>query len=167
MKTGLYIGRFQPLHLGHISAIKQALKHVDFLYIGIGSSQYSNEEFNPFSANERTEIIKRALDENNIAQNRYKITLIPDIHNNKKWPAHVHSLVGDFDIVFTCNDGIVKKLFEKYGINTVHIVNKEINISATEIRKAIINNGNWKKYVVKSTANYLKEINGIERVKNT
>ena len=65
--NGLCIGRFQPFHLGHLSAIKQALKKVDKLYIGIGSSQYDHEEYNPFTAEERREMIQRALEENGLS----------------------------------------------------------------------------------------------------
>ena len=63
MKTGFYTGRFQPFHIGHLSAIKQALDTVDFLYIGIGSSQYSHEKYHPFTIDERVEMIQKALEE--------------------------------------------------------------------------------------------------------
>ncbi|HDM88409.1 MAG TPA: nicotinamide-nucleotide adenylyltransferase, partial [Candidatus Bathyarchaeota archaeon] len=42
MRRGLFIGRFQPPHLGHLHAIKQALEECDELIIVIGSSQYSH-----------------------------------------------------------------------------------------------------------------------------
>ena len=41
--NGFLIGRFQPFHLGHVEAVKFALSNVDYLYIGIGSSNKSNE----------------------------------------------------------------------------------------------------------------------------
>lgn len=166
MKTGFYTGRFQPFHLGHLSAIRQALGVVDFLYIGIGSSQYSNEKYNPFTLKERAEIIKRALEENGIAKDT-EIIGIPDIHNNNKWPGHVRNLVPSFDILFVGDNGLVKELFEKHTDIPVKVVDKEIDICATDIRKAITKNKDWKKYLSKSTANYLEEINGIERIKST
>ena len=41
-ETGLYVGRFQPFHLGHLEAIKHILKKVDTVIIAIGSAQYSH-----------------------------------------------------------------------------------------------------------------------------
>ena len=51
--NGFLIGRFQPFHLGHLEAINFALSKIDQLYIGIGSSNKSNQPRNPFNAEER------------------------------------------------------------------------------------------------------------------
>ena len=165
-KKGFYTGRFQPFHLGHLSAVKQALKEVWFLYIGIGSAQYSHEEENPLSVEERIEIIKKALEEKGISKERFKIIPIPDIHDNDAWPAHVQNLVPSFDIVFVGDNGLVKELFEKHTKIPIKIVKKELNICATDIRKAIINNENWKKHLCDSTVEYLEKINVVDRIKN-
>ena len=61
--NGFLIGRFQPFHLGHLEAVNFALSKVDQLYIGIGSSNKSNELRNPFTADERNQMIKSSLDE--------------------------------------------------------------------------------------------------------
>jgi nicotinamide-nucleotide adenylyltransferase len=164
--TGFYTGRFQPFHLGHLSAVKQALNKVGLLYIGIGSAQYSHERYNPFSTKERMDIIQKALEEKGISKGRFEIIPIPDIHNNAAWPAHVQSLVPEFDIVFVGDDGLVKELFEKYTKIPVKIVKKEIDICATDIRKAILDNEDWKKYLCDSTVEYLEKIGGKKRIKD-
>ncbi len=165
IKKGLFIGRFQPLHKGHLSAINQALDIIDFLYIGIGSSQYRNLPKNPFSTDERKEMLIKALESNNIPSDRYKIIPIPDIHDNEKWPSHVHSLIPDFETVFVGKDEIVKELFEKYDTTPITKLNWEIDATATDIREKMANNGNWQDYLDKSTVDYLEEIGGMERVK--
>src|SRR3989338_4597048 len=53
MKKALFIGRFQPFHLGHLSDVKLALKDFDEVIIAIGSSQESGTSDNPFSDDER------------------------------------------------------------------------------------------------------------------
>jgi nicotinamide-nucleotide adenylyltransferase len=63
VKRGLYVGRFQPFHNGHLDAIKYALNSVDELVIVIGSAQYSHHSHNPFTAGERLTMVRRALDE--------------------------------------------------------------------------------------------------------
>ena len=162
MKTGFITGRFQPFHLGHLSAIRQALNEVDFLYIGIGSAQYSDTADNPFSAEERTTYIHDALLENGISEDQFQIIPIPDIHNNPEWPGHVQSLVPPFGLVFVGDDNLVKELFEKYTDIPVKIVKKEIDICATDIRKAMTEGGEWEKYLSKSTIEHLRKINGIK-----
>ena len=59
VNRGLYVGRFQPFHLGHLGAIKEVLKEVDELAIVIGSAQYSHNPSNPFTAGERLVMIRR------------------------------------------------------------------------------------------------------------
>ncbi|QQR84055.1 nicotinamide-nucleotide adenylyltransferase [Candidatus Peregrinibacteria bacterium] len=151
MKKGLYIGRFQPFHLGHLSAVKQALIQVDFLMIGIGSSQYSGTEKNPFPLELRQQMIQRSLADAGVEEDRYQIIPIPDIHNNPKWPAHVRSLVGDFDVLFMANVGIVKELFETYDSVKIEPLKKEVDISATQIRELMKSGGQWQKFVPKAT----------------
>jgi len=167
MKTGFYTGRFQPFHKGHLSAVKQALKDVNFLYIGIGSAQYSYTSDNPFTADERKKMITQSLTENGITKKQFKIIPVPDIHSNPKWTAHVHSLVPRFDMVFVGDDGLVKKLFEKHTDIPVKIIKKEIPVCATDIRTAIKNNSDWKKYLSGSTIKYLEKIDALKRIKRS
>jgi nicotinamide-nucleotide adenylyltransferase len=61
VKRGLYVGRFQPFHLGHLEAIENVLKEAEELVIVIGSAQYSHNINNPFTAGERLVMIRRAL----------------------------------------------------------------------------------------------------------
>ena len=55
MKRGLFIGRFQPFHLGHLKDIKRAIQEVDELVIGVGSSNEECTKENPFTVEERIE----------------------------------------------------------------------------------------------------------------
>ena len=167
MSKGFYTGRYQPFHLGHLSAIKQALSKVDFLYIGIGSAQYSHTSDNPFTTEERRKMIEKALLKNRISKKQFKIIPIPDIHSDPDWPAHVQNLVPTFDVVFVGDDGLVKELFETHTDIPVKSVQKEINISATEIREAMLKGKDWKKYLSDSTVEYLEKIDGVKRLKET
>lgn len=164
MSTGLYNGRFQPFHSGHLSAIRQALKEVDILIIGIGSAQYSHTPDNPFTAEERVKYIKDSLLESGIDENQFKIIPIPDIHSNPDWPVHVQKLAPPFDVVFAGDDGLVKELFEKYTDIPVKNVKKEVDICATDIRKMMMERDNWKEWIPKACADYLEEIDGIKRI---
>lgn len=162
---GLFIGRFQPFHLGHLSAIRQTFNRVGFIYIGIGSAQYSNKEMNPFTKEERKEMIEKALLADGIPSDRFEVIFIPDIHDNKAWPKHVCSLTPVFDILFLGNKGLVKELFEKYGNIKMLFVDHEVPISSTKIRQTIAEGGDWKEHLDKTTIDYLESIDGIKRIR--
>ncbi len=160
MKTGLFIGRFQPFHLGHLSDIKNALKEVDELVIGIGSSNESNTKENPFTAEERIEMIDLALPANNIGN--YTVFPIPDLHDDKKWVEHVETLVPKFDVVYTGNKWTEKCFKEKYKVKMVKMVE---GISSTIIRDKMIKDEDWQRLVPEEIVNFISKIKGVEKIK--
>ena len=143
----LYIGRFQPFHLGHLDAVKQCFDFADSVIIGIGSSQYQNQPDNPFSAQLRTEMIKRSLEEAKIAPDLVTIILIPDIQNDEKWVSHVEKLAPGFGPVMT-GSAHVQKLFKP--VHSVHpIITPKFNlkISGTEVRRRMRTHEEWRNLV--------------------
>lgn len=158
MKRALFIGRFQPPHVGHIGIIKAISKKADEVIIGIGSSNEHHTIDNPFTAKEREEMLNSALKVKN-----YSIVPIPDIHNYSKWVEHVKSLTPKFDIVYTGNK-IVKDLFEAAGYK-VKEVKKKRYISSTAIRDMMTKDQDWKQYVPKEVSSIVDKINGVARVK--
>ncbi|MFW9950644.1 MAG: nicotinamide-nucleotide adenylyltransferase [Candidatus Thorarchaeota archaeon] len=165
-KIALFIGRFQPLHYGHIYVMKKILKDYNILKIGIGSAQLSHVKANPFTSEERIKFISSALSVRNIPSNRYYIFEISDIFNANKWVDHVKSIVGDFDIVFSNSDWI-RELFNKSGYkvgNKIEIFKKKYN--GSNIRKFIRkNNKNWKTLVSKEVVSLIRSFNGLERIR--
>ena len=165
MVVGFIIGRFQPVHEGHIQAILTALRKTDWLIIGVGSAQKCYFLDNPFTAGERILMIKSALDEKKIAPSKYMIIPIEDINDNRLWVQHVVTLIPPIDIVFT-NDKLSNYLFTKAGYKTEFVNEFDRNkYSATEVRKRIREGGDWESLVPKSVAEIIKKLNGVERIK--
>jgi len=162
---GLFIGRFQPVHKGHIFAISYALNSVDELVIGIGSAQYNYEFENPFTAGERIEMLRLALKEEGLDLARVCIVPIPDLHQHKLWVEWVETLVPKFDVVFS-NNPLVIMLFEARGYRVLRprLIERE-KYSGTEFRRRVAEGGNWKELVPNSVAEFLEKIGGIERIK--
>ena len=161
--NALFIGRFQPIHNGHIRVIQNASKEYDEIIIGIGSSQYGNTLENPFTMEERKKMIKSSLEKINVKN--YKIVLIPDIHNPPKWVEHVVSIVSDFDLVIT-NSPFNKNLFEEKGYVVKETpVYKREKYSGKTIRSRIIKGEEWEDLVPKTVYEFIENINGIERLK--
>ncbi|MAE43196.1 nicotinamide-nucleotide adenylyltransferase [Candidatus Woesearchaeota archaeon] len=158
---GLFIGRFQPFHKGHLKDIEDALCEVDELLIGIGSSQKSHTKENPFTVNEREEMILLSL--KHLDNNKFNIFTIPDFNDDKKWVDYIEKTVPKFDIVYTGNDW-TEKCFNKngYRIKKVKLIE---GISSTKIREEIIKNDSWKNMLPKEVLKYLESIEGIKRVK--
>lgn len=164
IKVGIYIGRFQPFHMGHIEAIKYALKKVDELIIAIGSAQYSYTLDNPFTTGERITMIRKGLHESGIDAPKYQIIPIPDINIHTLWIAYVKSYTPKFDLVFS-NEPLTSRLFKETGIKVENIPFFKRNIySATEIRKRMISNEDWESLMPKSVSSYLTEIGGADRI---
>ncbi|MFC4292085.1 bifunctional nicotinamide-nucleotide adenylyltransferase/Nudix hydroxylase [Sphingorhabdus arenilitoris] len=58
---GVFIGRFQPLHLGHEHTIRHALEKVQNLIILVGSANTARDPRNPFNFEERMAMIRSAF----------------------------------------------------------------------------------------------------------
>ncbi len=161
----LFVGRFQPFHNGHLAMVKQILAKHDEVLIGIGSAQYSHTGENPFTAAERFEMIDRALKAEAISN--YHIIPITDTHVHSVWVGHVLSLVPRFDVVYT-NSALVVRLFKERGIEVVSLpmVERE-NLSGTEVRRRMQNGGGWQELVPPAVAAYIKEIDGVQRIRET
>jgi len=170
MKTLLIIGRFQPFHLGHLTIIKKYYSKGYFIKIGLGSVQTDNEIKNPFTARERDEMIRIALDHEGIKH--YAIYHIPDILSDEDYPHHVSKIVGHFDVLFTGNPLVretflnYKKQFNKKFILNTFNENKDRikGINATTIRKKWLNS-NSRKGLPQVVFEYLKNVLASDRLR--
>ncbi|MEK7358233.1 MAG: adenylyltransferase/cytidyltransferase family protein, partial [Bdellovibrionota bacterium] len=57
-KTAVVIGRFQPFHAGHQELIESALTLAEKVVIVVGSAGAARNLRNPFTADERIEMMK-------------------------------------------------------------------------------------------------------------
>ena len=161
---GLLIGRFQPFHLGHLDAVLFGLSRVENLFVCIGSSNKSSEMKNPFSAEERREMIVLSIEPS--ITDRIKIFDIPDVGDHEKWTFEIDKIVPKYDVVFT-NDEFTKTLFEKRKISVISVALKDREkFSGTNIRNLIIEDKDWRDLVPQGTRNVLDNINAKERLKN-
>jgi len=162
----LYVGRFQPFHLGHLKAVKYILERADEVVIVVGSSQHSHTLENPFTAGERVLMVRLALNEAGISPSRYYIIPVMDLDVHGIWVPHVVSHVPKFDVVYT-NEPLTKRLFTEGGFKVEPIpFYKRSLCSATEIRRRMLLGKSWETLLPKSVAKFIKEIGGIERLRD-
>lgn len=163
---GILIGRMQPVHNGHMEVIKRILEEVDEIVIGIGSAQLSHEVKDPFTAGERVVMMTQALAEIDVDPSRYYIIPMQDINFNAIWASHVKMLTPPFSIVYSGNP-LVKQLFteEGYEVRQPPLYDR-IHLSGTEVRRRILEDKNWQELVPNATVELLREIDGVNRLKN-
>lgn len=93
MDFGVFVGRFQPLHMGHEHVIKQALHQVERLIVLVGTANVARDPRNPFTYAEREAMLRSAF-RHEVAQGRLIIAPINDhLYSDTAWVAHVQRAV--------------------------------------------------------------------------
>ena len=163
---GLYVGRFQPFHLGHLDAIKYALKEVDELVIVIGSAQYSHNANNPFTAGERLVMVRQALFEAGVDPSKLWIVPVPDVHLHMLWVSAVEGYTPKFTKIFT-NEPLTKRLFMEagYEVKTIPLFKRKVYMS-TIVREKMLKDNSWTELVPKSVSDFIMEIDGVNRLRD-
>lgn len=165
VRRGLFVGRFQPLHKGHLKAMKDILEKIDELIIVVGSSQYSHTLDNPFTTGERVVMIRQALTEEGVDLSRCWIIPVPDLHVHMIWVAEVIGYTPKFDTIYT-NEPLTRRLFIENGFKVKSVpFHQREEYSSTEIRERILSKRNWEELVPETIAQFVKEIDGVERLR--
>jgi len=122
---GLFVGRFQPFHAGHLAAFRwiRARAPDDELIVAVGSAEQSYTVENPFTAGERVEMILRALDAAKI--DRVLPIPVADIHRHALWVGYLEGLLPPFDRIYTTNP-LTQLLFERarYSVERPPLVDR-------------------------------------------
>jgi nicotinamide-nucleotide adenylyltransferase len=166
VNRGLYVGRFQPFHLGHLEAIKYALSMVDELVIVIGSAQYSHTANNPFTAGERLVMVRQALRESGVKDSKLWIVPVPDVHLHMLWVSAVEGYTPKFHVLFS-NEPLTKRLFTEagYEVKTIPLFERKVYTS-TVVREKMVKDECWTTLVPKSVADFILEIDGVNRLRD-
>lgn len=158
------MGRFQPFHLGHLDLVKQILKECDEVIIAVTSSQFNYLEKDPFTAGERIEMIRNSLKEADVDLTQCIIVALENQFNVATWSSYLKSMLPNFDRVYSGND-YVKMLLAASDIKVVKpIFLDRGQYNATKIRSMIISGNNWEKFVPGAVSNFIKKIDGKNRL---
>lgn len=143
---GLVVGRFEPIHLGHEKLIDISLKSCDKTALLV---TYNNlDKNNPFSFEYVIHLINKIYS-NEIESGRLKV--IPfknDTEFNESYGDKIISVVNENfskkpDFIVYGSDKNISKCFSnvaRKNIFEVKVNREELNISATDIRKALNEN---------------------------
>jgi bifunctional NMN adenylyltransferase/nudix hydrolase len=100
---GVFIGRFQPLHIGHEHVIRQALDQVKHLIVLVGSANVARDPRNPFTFEERAAMIRSAFTYE-MAEGRVIVEPLHDhLYSDTAWVTEVQRRVNS--IVLDAGNG--------------------------------------------------------------
>jgi len=153
----LFLARLQPMHLGHLHAVKSAMKKFDEVIIAIGSSDKHNTFKDPFSFEERKTMVEKYF-------GNCKTIGIEDMESDDEWVKIIRKKA-DFDVIISGSEW-VKKCFSgsKKVVQPDFLIPEIYN--GTKIREKMAKGEKWVDLVPEKVAKYIKKIKGVERIKN-
>lgn len=173
MKRALYIGKFQPFHIGHLSIVEciAAASDIDEIVICIGSSQWDWKNPNPerplldnfLTWQERKEVINFSL--KGVVSKKVHIVPILDFlpkwgkESTPKWFDCIKTRAPEFSVLYTNREREVE-LFSKAGYE-VRPYPLKYNFSATFIREKMALGAVWEPLVSPNVVTFLRKL-GVE-----
>lgn len=135
MKTAVFLWRFQPFHIGHMSIVEKIFSQ-DFerLLLIIGSADKSATDENPWTLQERETIIRASIPLE--LQEKMDILWLSDVPDDDVWCEHLKTLL-PWDITLFTGNEWVRDICERHGIQTDWISSYDIDISGTRIREML------------------------------
>ena len=153
-RTGLFIGRFQPFHIGHLQDIRLILRQTRHIIIAVGSAQEQAERDNCFSYQERRRMLLRSLTSAGIDMQRVRITPLQDTGKDVQWyrnAIRAAKTPEDSLFIYSANPKVIR-IFRSHG-HKVRILHIRHGISSTRIRAMIRRNDEaWRKLVPSEVA---------------
>ena len=143
-KCGLYIGRFQPIHIGHESIIRKMFDECEKVIIAVGSAQESGTERNPFTFEQRADLIINVFYQQIIA-GRMSVIPINDRENpsnDASWGDYVfrnvYNIIGVIpDVVYEGEEEERNTWYDNWNVAIERISRLDIPVSATQLREAL------------------------------
>jgi bifunctional NMN adenylyltransferase/nudix hydrolase len=113
---GVFIGRFQPLHIGHEHVVRQAFDQVGRLIVLVGSANVARDPRNPFTFDERAAMLRSAFRHEH-AQGRLIVEPLDDHpYSDTAWVAEVQRRVNAIVLDIGNNHG-----FQNHGVRDFRV----------------------------------------------
>lgn len=161
----LMIARFQPLHYGHLKAIRFCREVADEVIIAIGMASQSHTPENPFTAGERIEMLRRTLKWAGLSLSDFITVTLPTLEVSKVSVHYVKLYSPVFNKIVSLNP-IVRRLFteEGYVVLTPPVESRD-KLSGSYIRKLMAKGNEWRELVPPPVVDVIDEVDGVNRVR--
>jgi len=147
----VYLGRFQPLHIGHKKVIDRYKDEFDDFALIIGSADKSRTDDNPLTVEEREEVIRECFTD-------IEIFHIEDHESDKQWSKELEEQF-EASIVISQNE-LVKQLVADHTsmeVEKQELYDPEI-YSGTEVRRRIKSDEEWRYLVPKCAKEKIEQL---------
>ncbi|MCC6060654.1 MAG: nicotinamide-nucleotide adenylyltransferase [Desulfurococcaceae archaeon] len=167
-RRALLFGRFQPFHRGHVGIARWALGEAGFdeivFLVGMASENYTPR--NPFTAGERIEMIRLSLRDEGIPLDKAITATIHTLETSVGSVHYVLSYVPRVEVILTRNP-VISRIFMDAGIKVVQppLFNREEWRGEVIRGKIARGDSSWREAVTPSTAEFIEEIGGVERIR--
>lgn len=169
METFILISRLQPPTQNHLALIKKIVSSENFnkdkgeLVVVIGSANHKREKRNPFSWQERKEMISAVL-KDEIPDINYRIEHINDYDNYMDWVKELKNIVKRNKATICGNEDV--DFYARLTGYSPMLIPLKSNVHATQIREKLAR-GIIPKELPEAVRAWLKKHNGSEIVKDT
>lgn len=143
-KCGLYVGRFQPLHVGHTNIIDKMFDECEVVIVAVGSAQESGTQRNPFDFAMRSQWIVETFctRTNHILH----VVPIPDREhpsNDASWGDYLLDQVlmatqMTPDVIYEGEEEERAHWYDNLDVSVVKVPRTVLPISGTMLRNAIM-----------------------------
>lgn len=167
-KFAVLIGRFSPVHLGHIELIKQGLNIAEKLIIVLGSHNRALNIKNPWSSKDRIEMISKTLSTSELERIQF-LSIKDYLYSDSMWISDMQNKIAeasdysdDIALVGFESDAssYYLKLFPKWKFYNCPT---DYDFHATQIRDYLFTkNSAYKKCVHPNTVSFLEEWSKLE-----
>ncbi len=156
----VFIGRFQPFHLGHLHNVKKALENSSKILINVGSSFNAPNMKNPFSFEQRKQMIFCDLEYVGVDISRVEIEPLADFfYQEERWEENLkqnvkkHSNNSDTVVVVGHQKDASSYYLKSFPEWDYLSVDNYKNYNATDFRKAYYDGEILEHYMVSQDAN--------------
>ena len=161
----LYVGRFRIFHKGYLEVVRHILgQGHSQLIIAIGAAQQSYTLDNPFSGEERADMISSALEENKLAHQINVVQIDETQAAYGNWVKLVESLCPHFRLVYSHSEQ-VQLLFQRAGYQTSSVLQFNPQYSFDLVIKRMVNSEPWQDLLPASVVKVQKKCQLDHRVK--
>jgi nicotinamide-nucleotide adenylyltransferase len=153
----VFIGRFQPFHNGHLYSLKKAAQIADHVLVGIGSSQESGTENNPWTFEQRKKMVGEVVHAEKLENSVVDIVSIPDFATDDEWADYVQHMIEEpphdrGQIVIVGNNPWTNEVMKKAGYDVYETgLYERDELEGVKIRSLMRSGNNeWKSRVPKA-----------------